>query len=582
MKKTEEPFKLKVDRVVADLVMEAVKVGGGSAGLLKTRYDVFPIGRTRKQAWLHVQDSPVSLAAMACVLDCYRGRKGPQGPPADVREALNVAEIAVCARIQERGDLVPEPTLRDVWAEWLKDVCVRHDEAKHASMGGLPGVHYCTSCMLDTKGTEKRRAAAEQATKDVRGKCCHTRAAATKELVDAEEQVKQAEEKRPRYVKADVPEGLYRALLGFLKGLEVPPLYPNFDGGGKHPWMVRCRNDPMNLMKAMGWLREIGGPMGPEQQVPRILLASQLELAMVRWWPAPDEIPAKVELPDTGKTYVLMPGETMKVLVKGGKMTATVKAASRLKSRLDELVVEPNEFKAITALATEGAEYVETGDVANIEATVNDIEAQAKALRIRFKFEDPGPKRVAEVMAQEPDEGVPSNVGHCPHDGTKLEFIGSAGIVDQDGRWEAETDRYRCHGNPPHMIFSTDADVIQSAEIEAAAEDVVLPGTTPLSARAWTDDRVMDVSFDAGLWFRQASDEDVAKLAMVGWSREYPADEVAHFMAVKNEELADMFKYIEILTKAGKGIGFECEVNEEDAKKWLKAHGRTAVWSTEK
>lgn len=54
----------------------------------------------------------------------------------------------------------------------------------------------------------------------------------------------------------------------------------------------------------------------------------------------------------------------------------------------------------------------------------------------------------------------------CCDCGSELQLIGSAGIVDYDGRWEAETIRYRCTGG--HMIFVTEAAQIDSAETEDA------------------------------------------------------------------------------------------------------------------
>ena len=52
--------------------------------------------------------------------------------------------------------------------------------------------------------------------------------------------------------------------------------------------------------------------------------------------------------------------------------------------------------------------------------------------------------------------------GRCPFDGTKLTEIGSAGIVDPENRWDAETTRYRC--SKDHMIFVAKAARIDMAE----------------------------------------------------------------------------------------------------------------------
>jgi hypothetical protein len=53
--------------------------------------------------------------------------------------------------------------------------------------------------------------------------------------------------------------------------------------------------------------------------------------------------------------------------------------------------------------------------------------------------------------------------GVCPSDGTPLEFIGSIGICDVEGRWDSETDRYRCAEG--HMIFVADREPIEEAEM---------------------------------------------------------------------------------------------------------------------
>jgi len=44
----------------------------------------------------------------------------------------------------------------------------------------------------------------------------------------------------------------------------------------------------------------------------------------------------------------------------------------------------------------------------------------------------------------------------CPDCSGVLEFSGSAGIVDYDGRWEAQADRYICENG--HTVFVVEAD----------------------------------------------------------------------------------------------------------------------------
>ena len=90
-----------------------------------------------------------------------------------------------------------------------------------------------------------------------------------------------------------------------------------------------------------------------------------------------------------------------------------------------------------------------------------------------------------------------------------------------------------------------------------------------ISAEAHSDDRACEVFFDATVYFVQASDEDLAKLAACGRGGDYPADEVAQFMAGRNKQLAELFKYVEIAHRVKK-IGFECHVNAEEAMVWLE------------
>lgn len=88
-------------------------------------------------------------------------------------------------------------------------------------------------------------------------------------------------------------------------------------------------------------------------------------------------------------------------------------------------------------------------------------------------------------------------------------------------------------------------------------------------AEAHSDDHASEVKFDATPWFEQASDKEIADLEACGWGGDYPADNVAIFMADHNDELARMFTYVEAAHNI-KDIGFECHINEADAKRWLE------------
>jgi hypothetical protein len=89
-----------------------------------------------------------------------------------------------------------------------------------------------------------------------------------------------------------------------------------------------------------------------------------------------------------------------------------------------------------------------------------------------------------------------------------------------------------------------------------------------IRAECHSDDFCVEVDFDATQWFEQASDDEIKALRDCDWGGDYPADEVAMFMAEHSQEVEDMFKYITLRHKL-EHIGFECHVNPEDAERWL-------------
>ena len=94
-----------------------------------------------------------------------------------------------------------------------------------------------------------------------------------------------------------------------------------------------------------------------------------------------------------------------------------------------------------------------------------------------------------------------------------------------------------------------------------------------IRANVHTDDWHYDVDFDATAWFEQASDQEIIELADCGWRGDYPADAVAEFMADHNNQIQRLFDYLSHDPRTGKDpIGFECSVNEGDARAWLKEH----------
>jgi hypothetical protein len=96
-----------------------------------------------------------------------------------------------------------------------------------------------------------------------------------------------------------------------------------------------------------------------------------------------------------------------------------------------------------------------------------------------------------------------------------------------------------------------------------------------IKANAWSDDHNIEVDFDATPWFEGASSKEILDLAACDWRGDYPADAVAMFMADQVPELADLFKYLEIIAKdpLKKDLGgFECAVEAKCARQWIRAH----------
>jgi hypothetical protein len=66
-----------------------------------------------------------------------------------------------------------------------------------------------------------------------------------------------------------------------------------------------------------------------------------------------------------------------------------------------------------------------------------------------------------------------------------------------------------------------------------------------IKAECHSDDRAVEVDFDALVWFQNASDDEISNLIRCGFGGDYPSDEVAIWTAERNEDVATMFKYIE-------------------------------------
>jgi hypothetical protein len=93
-----------------------------------------------------------------------------------------------------------------------------------------------------------------------------------------------------------------------------------------------------------------------------------------------------------------------------------------------------------------------------------------------------------------------------------------------------------------------------------------------------SDDGVVEVQFDASSWFNQASEKEILDLARCGWKNDYPADQVVFYMSDRDQRIADMMKYLELIKndpmKKDLG-GFACAIDETESLVWLKQHRRT-------
>jgi hypothetical protein len=105
--------------------------------------------------------------------------------------------------------------------------------------------------------------------------------------------------------------------------------------------------------------------------------------------------------------------------------------------------------------------------------------------------------------------------------------------------------------------------------------ELFLPTLTgePILAEFWTDDRVVEASFDARPFFMQASSHDVSGIIACGYRGDYPTDAVAQYIADKrlNATVEQGFAYIGTMQATGRknAPGFECSVNQEQMLTWL-------------
>lgn len=101
-----------------------------------------------------------------------------------------------------------------------------------------------------------------------------------------------------------------------------------------------------------------------------------------------------------------------------------------------------------------------------------------------------------------------------------------------------------------------------------------------IRAEAHSDDRAVEVSFDATPYFEKvAGDLEILNIIKCGFRGDYPTDCIAQNYPDNGSEtdrkLKEMFKYVEIAGRV-RDMGFEVSVEEEDLLKWIR-HNRTSL-----
>lgn len=93
-----------------------------------------------------------------------------------------------------------------------------------------------------------------------------------------------------------------------------------------------------------------------------------------------------------------------------------------------------------------------------------------------------------------------------------------------------------------------------------------------IRAEAHSDDRKINIEFNANAWFSRASDGEIKELADCDFGGDQAADGVARFFEDFDLKIQDLFHYMHLLRNNKHPPGFECYVNESDAKLWIETH----------
>ena len=97
-----------------------------------------------------------------------------------------------------------------------------------------------------------------------------------------------------------------------------------------------------------------------------------------------------------------------------------------------------------------------------------------------------------------------------------------------------------------------------------------------IRAEAHSDDRAVEVSFDATPYFEKvAGDMQILNIIKCGFRGDYPTDRIAQDYPDNGSEtdrkLKELFKYVELSGRV-RDMGFEVSVEEDDLLKWVKVN----------
>lgn len=145
-------------------------------------------------------------------------------------------------------------------------------------------------------------------------------------------------------------------------------------------------------------------------------------------------------------------------------------------------------------------------------------------------------------------------------------------------------------GSPMHGDYCSDDTCAYSEWPQRVPREELLNEPTPVlrerhnvvprirvCAEVHSDDYRVQAGFDAAPWFAQASDEAIVRLADAEWGTGEAADVVAEHFMKTHVRIAFMFDYLDTFPE-GAAIGFECSVDPDSAKDWLKQN-RPGLWA---